>query len=117
VLSLKTFRGEPFLLSKKNHVNTTLFLTNQFKIVNNYMSKLSEDISKSEYFYEFTKKTVFPTYHVIEAKKRNIFYFCNVVCTIKNLMLYLFLFFLAYCIKGARPISVFLSMRINHTTL
>jgi hypothetical protein len=31
------------------------------------MDKLSEDISKSVLFNEFTKKTTFETYHVIEA--------------------------------------------------
>jgi hypothetical protein len=36
------------------------------------MYKLSEDISKSEFFYEFTINSVFSTYHVIEAKKRQI---------------------------------------------
>jgi hypothetical protein len=33
------------------------------------MYKLSEDISKYEFFMNLQKKTVFPIYHVIEAKK------------------------------------------------
>jgi hypothetical protein len=34
------------------------------------MDKLSEGISKSVLFKEFTKNTTFWTYHVIEAKMR-----------------------------------------------
>jgi hypothetical protein len=34
------------------------------------MDKLSEDISKSVLFYEFTKQMTFETYHIIEAEKR-----------------------------------------------
>jgi hypothetical protein len=34
------------------------------------MYKLSEDISKSAFFMNLQRKSDFPTYHVIEAKKR-----------------------------------------------
>jgi hypothetical protein len=45
------------------------FFLKQFKIVNNCVYKLSEDISKSAFFMNLKKISVFPTYHVIEAKK------------------------------------------------
>jgi hypothetical protein len=34
------------------------------------MYKLSEDISKSAFYMNLQRKSDFPTYHVIEAKKR-----------------------------------------------
>jgi hypothetical protein len=53
------------------------------------MYKLSEDISKSAFFYEFPKKSVFLTYHVIEAKKRvvSLGYSCKAV-TLPYLLLF-----------------------------